>query len=239
VLIRAATPRSLAGAAIARAPVHPDTVARTRAADDDPCHRPPEESDMTSPIPKLLTAASLLALTGVAAATPIDLLSVGPGTQVTVTGPCYCNQLAWFSPIMTLQPGTYDFGTVRDFWTASGGTPDGGPDQDTLFVLFSPMETQGAYPDGEFPPLLDYEFPPIARCAQSDAACAATYNGAYQDFDLTFTLAPGENAIQIALVGNYLYTPPVPEPETEALLVLGLGMLAGAARRARGGRTPA
>ena len=134
---------------------------------------------------------------------------------------------------MLLQPGTYDFGEVRDYWVQSGSTPDGGPDQAALYLLFAPVIVSGTYPD-DFPSLPPYPFPSTALCDQNDDACNATYGNASVNFDLTYTVPPGENAAQIELIGNYVYTPPVPEPWPSGLLIVGLALLAGIATR-RGG----
>jgi PEP-CTERM motif len=39
--------------------------------------------------------------------------------------------------------------------------------------------------------------------------------------DLTFTIPAGANQIQLAWTGPYTYTPPVPEPSTWAMMLLG------------------
>lgn len=87
------------------------------------------------------------------------------------------------------------------------------------------MESTAFSPD-DFPPPPDYVFPTFALCDQQDDACNARYRGAYQDFDLTLRIAPGANAAQIGLIGNYLYTSPLPEPVPLAMLLLGLVPLA-------------
>ncbi len=190
---------------------------------------------MTPKLSKLLVAALLPCVAGLASAngTPIDLFTVagvpGTGGDTTVIGPCYCDEPAWYSPVMLLQPGTYDFGELRDYWVQSGPTPDGGPDQGNLYLLYSPVETSGRYPDDFFaPPFL---FPATALCDQNNAACNALYVGAFVDFDLTYTVQPGQNAAQIVLIGNYRYTAPVPEPLPAAMLLLGLGLITGIAPR--------
>ena len=186
---------------------------------------------MTSRLEKYLFALLLLTLSSLASAQfpGIDILTAtgvpGTGGNATVTGPCYCAQQAFFSPIMLLQPGTYDFGEVRQYWVQSGATPDGGPDQPNLYLLFSPVETSGTYPD-DFPSQPDFTFPSNVLCDQSDTACNARFNDAWVDTDLIFTVSPGENALQIGLVGKYEYTPPVPEPRTCALFFLGLAWIA-------------
>jgi hypothetical protein len=193
---------------------------------------------MTPRIAQVLAAAGLSCLTGWASASipAIDIFDTpgvpGTGGSTTVQAPCYCDQPARFSPVMLLQPGTYDFGDVRQYWVQSGATPDGGPDQANLYLLFDPVELAGSYPD-DFPAEPTYVYPADALCAQDDAACNAAYVGAYKDFDLTFTVAPGQDAVQVGLVGHYLYTPPVPEPLTAAMSVLGLALVAGSASRRR------
>ena len=191
---------------------------------------------MASRIAKYLTAASLFGLTGLASAqvTAIDILTAagvpGTGGYSTVQAPCYCDQTAWFSPVLLLSPGVYDFGKVRDYWVPSGSTPDGGPDQPDLYLLFDPVEASGWYPD-DFSTPVTYVFPSFARCDQTDDACNASYLGAYADTDLIVTVAPGENAVQLGFIGSYLYTPPVPEPFTSGLFVLGLALMAGISRK--------
>ena len=192
---------------------------------------------MTSSIAKYLAAASLCGLAGSASAgtIPIDIFTVAGvpdsgGYTTTVQGPCYCDQTAWISPVVVLAPGTYDFGTLRDFWVQSGYTPDGGPDQPNLYVLFGPVEAVGLYPY-DFPAPVTYAYPSTALCAQTDDACNASYPGTYADTDLIVTVAPGENAVQLAFIGSYLYMSPLPEPLTLAMFVLGLALVAGVSRK--------
>jgi hypothetical protein len=196
---------------------------------------------MARKIVELLLAALLLGLSNLAsaAATPIDIFDTagvpGTGGSTSIVGPCYCEEPAYISPVILLQSGTYDFGEVRDYWVQSGSTPDGGPDQPNLYLLFDPVIASGTYPD-DFSSPPPYTFPSTALCDQDDAACNATYGDAYVDFDLIYTVLPGENAAQVELIGNYVYTSPVPEPFPSGLLIVGLALLAGiATRRGRAG----
>jgi len=196
---------------------------------------------MTSTIAKTLAAALLLGASAWASAstTAVNLFTTpgvpGTGGHATVAGPCYCDQGADFSAVLLLAPGTYDFGKVRDFWVQSGSTPDGGPDQPNLYLLFGPWEAVGTYP-GDLPPPPTGVFPSSSGlCAQDDVACNASFTGVWKDTDLILTVAPGENAVQIGFIGPYVYTPPVPEPSGVAMSVLGLALV-GAASRRRAGR---
>jgi len=149
----------------------------------------------------------------------------GTGGYSTIDGPCYCTQPDYFSPVLQLQPGTYDFGDVRVYWVQSGSTPDGGPDQGNLYLLFGPVEATGYYPDG-VPDQTQYIYPAqYDNCGQDDAACNARYRGAFMDFDLVYTIGPGEDAIQIGLVGNYRYTSPLPEPFPFVMIAMGVALL--------------
>lgn len=187
---------------------------------------------------KLLAAALSCCAAGIAsaAATPVDIFHTagvpGTGGTVTLMGPCYCDQLVDFSQILVLSPGTYDLGTVREYWTAADYTPDGGPDQDILFLMFQPIALTGSMVYG-FPDQPGYLYPTYESCAQTDAACIATYAGAWQDFSLNFTLTPDDNAVQIGMIGNYAYTPPVPEAPASAMLLAGLALLLPAAKAVR------
>ncbi len=191
-------------------------------------------------IGKFLAAVLSCCLTSIASAapTPVNIFRApgvpGTGDTVVLPGPCYCDQLVNFSPILVLAPDTYDLGTVREYWTAANFTPDGGPDQDILFLMFQPIALTGSLVYG-FPDQPGYLYPNYATCAQTDAACIATYAGAWQDFSLNFTLTPGNDAVQIGMVGNYVYLAPaaVPEAPTSALLLAGLALLLPAARAAR------
>jgi len=196
---------------------------------------------MTTRLAGTFAAAALSALTGLAsAATPIDLLTVsgvpGTGGDATVYGPCYCDQASWFSPVMLLGPGTYDFGTVRQYWVLSGTTPDGGPDQGNLWLLFSPVQTSGTWPE-DFPPQTTSEIPDLVACQNGDLGCNDSFDGLSVEDRLVFTLPAGQNAVQIGLIGHYDYTPPlaVPEPVAPAMLLAGLALVAGLARRGRPG----
>jgi hypothetical protein len=194
---------------------------------------------MMSKLARGLIAALLACLTGLAHADSrhIDLLTVagvpGTGGSAILQGPCYCQQAATFSPVMLLAPGTYDFGTVRDFWEPSPGTPDAGPTQPNGYLLFGPLENAGSYPDA-FPAQPTYAFPSsFAQCDQNDAACNASFDDRFVDTELIYTVLPGQNAVQIGLVGDYRYTAPLPEPRSTALCLLALALMAAlAARRA-------
>ncbi len=191
---------------------------------------------MTSRVAKCLTAALFFGLTRAASAgiPAIDIFHAaavpGTGGYSTVMGPCYCDQEALFSPILLLQPGTYDFGEVREYWVQSGYTPDGGPNQPNLYLLFSPVEVSGLYPY-DFPPPASYAYPTFDQCNQDDVACNAKYVEAYADFDLIYTVLPGQNAVQVGLIGKFQYTSPVPEPLPCAALTFGFALLAGIARK--------
>jgi len=197
---------------------------------------------MTSTMTRTLAAAALICASGWASAktAPIDLFKTpgvpGSGGHVTVDGPCYCEQGADFSPVLVLAPGTYDFGKVRDYWVQSGFTPDGGPDQPNLYLLFSPWEVVGTFP-GDLPFLPTYAYPAsFALCAQDDVACNASYTGAFQDTELILTVGFGQNAVEIGFIGPYVYTSPVPESSGVAMSVLGLALVGAACRRRSAGR---
>ncbi len=191
---------------------------------------------MARRIAKFLLAALLLGVSTLASAAPIpiDIFDVagvpGTGSDTTLVGPCYCVEPAHISPVILLQPGTYDFGEVRDYWVQSGATPDGGPDQPNLYLLFDPVVTIGTYP-GDFVGLPPYFVPSFALCAQVDAGCNATYRSAFTDFDLLYTVTSGQNAAQVELIGNYQYTSPLPEPFPSGMLAVGLAILVGSSRR--------
>ena len=199
---------------------------------------------MTSTIARVLAAAlGLFGLMGSASAqvSAIDIFKTagvpGTGGYSSIVGPCYCTEPAFYSPVMLLDPGTYDFGSLRDYWVQSGSTPDGGPDQPNLYLLFAPVEMSGFYPD-DFTTEPPYTFPALALCDQADAACNASYQGASEAFDLIYTVLPGQDAAQLGFFGNYQYIPPVPEPLPLAVFVLGLTWMAGIskARWAHSGR---
>ena len=188
---------------------------------------------MTSTISRVLAAALCLSgLMGSASArvSAIDIFETagvpGTGGYSSITGPCYCTEPAFYSPVMLLAPGTYDFGSLRDYWVQSGSTPDGGPDQPNLYLLFAPVETSGIYPD-DFVTETPYAFPALALCDQDDAACNASYQGASEVFDLIYTVLPGQDAAQLGFFGNYQYISPIPEPLPWAVFVLGLTLMAG------------
>jgi len=190
---------------------------------------------MTSRVAKSLTAVLFFGLRAATAAIPtIDLFQAaavpGTGGYSTVMGPCYCDQQALFSPILLLQPGTYDFGEVREYWVQSGYTPDGGENQPNLYLLFSPVEVSGLYPY-DFPPPASYAYPTLDLCNQDDVACNAKYVEAYADFDLIYTVLPGQNAVQVGLIGKFQYTSPVPAPLPCAALTFGLALVAGISRK--------
>ncbi len=193
---------------------------------------------MTSRIAKTLVAALLLGVSGWASASlpAIDLFKApgipGSGGHQTVMGPCYCDQDSVYTEVIPLAPGTYDFGVARDYWVQSGYTPDGGPDQPNLYLLFSPWEVSGEYPY-DFPPPLSYAYPSSALCAQTDDACNASYDGAYFDTKLVFTIAPGQDGIQVGFVGPFTYISPLPEPLESAMVIVGLALVAGIAKRRR------
>lgn len=192
---------------------------------------------MMSRLARFLIAALLASLSGLACADThhIDIFTVagvpGTGGGAILQGPCYCQQTAYFSPVMLLAPGTYDFGTVRDYWDQSPGTPDAGPTQPNAYLVFGPLEIAGTYPEN-FPAQPTYAFPlSTALCEQDDIACNASFSDRFVDTDLVYTVLPGQNAVQIGLVGHYQYTAPLPEPVPFATFVLGLALMAGIATR--------
>jgi hypothetical protein len=187
---------------------------------------------MTAWLAKTFAAASLAALSSWTSASTIalDLFKLegipGTGGQAYVMGPCYCDQIEIFSPVIPLPPGTYDFGEVRSYWTLARTTPGGGPDQPFVYLLFKPWERAGIYPQ-DFPPLpTEVSLSAFWRCARDDAECNASFTGAFVDTELVFTLEPGQQAIQIGFIGPYSYTSPLPEPVPGAMLVLGLALVA-------------
>ena len=184
---------------------------------------------------RTLAAGLLLVLSGAAmAVTAVDVFTApsvaGTGGSATVSGPCYCEVAALYSPVLLLGPGTYDLGEVRDWWVESGPTPDGGPDQPNLWILFSPISVAGAYPwDFTTPPLA---FPSsFALCDQADTACNASHDGAFVNTTVFLTVGPGQDAAQVSFFGPFAYTPPVPEPRVTILMALGLAWLATVNRR--------
>jgi hypothetical protein len=191
-------------------------------------------------ISQSLVGALLLSLAGLASAqTPVDIYTNGgvPGTggNTVIQGPCYCTQQAFFSPVMLLQPGVYDFGNLRDYWVESNPTPDGGPNQANLYLLFSPIFLTGTYPNG-FPSEPSGAYPANSfLCGQTDGACNAHFQNAYEDLSLVYAIPAGQDAAQIGLVGKYTYTAPVPEPGTYLLVILGLAFIIGTSRTLRRG----
>jgi len=196
---------------------------------------------MTTRLARWLATAVVAGASGMASATatPIDLYTVsgvpGTGGDTGVSGPCYCAQPAYFSPVMLLTPGTYDFGRVRDYWVKADQTPDGGPDQENLYVLFAPVVVTGVWPQ-DYPGFEGYAYPAYVLCEQGDDACNASFTGRFVDLSLVFTLPSGQDAMQVGLVGDFRYTPPVPEPASVALMLLGVVCIATMARRSRHAR---
>ena len=147
-----------------------------------------------------------------------------------MSGLCDCTQSAFVSPVLQLQPGTYDLGHVRDYWVQPGGTPDAGEGQDNLYVLFG---TQVRFGNAANPPdPVYYVYPDYALCGQNDATCNASYANSYQESDLIFQVTADTDELQVTLIGSYVYTPPaVPEPATSLTIALGLLILTGVAKR--------
>lgn len=192
---------------------------------------------MTARFAQFLAAVVFSCLAGLARAgiPAIDIFHApssvpDSGGSFTVMGPCYCDQTMVWSPVIRLQPGTFDFGTVREYWVPSGYTPDGGPDQDNFWLLFAPVMATSDYPY-TYTGLPDYVYPTSARCAQTDDACNAAYTGAYVDFHMIYTIPQGDDAIQIGLIAKWQYTAAVPEPAAPAMLLLGATLVAAVGRR--------
>ena len=197
---------------------------------------------MKSRIAKTLAASLLPCLSaGAMATTSVNIFSApsvpGTGGSATVSGPCYCEVAALYSPVLSLGPGSYDLGQVRNWWVESDPTPDAGPDQPNLWILFGPVAVAGTYPwDFTVPPLA---FPTAgALCDQTDAACNSSHDGAFVDTAIFLTVGPDQDAVQVSFFGPFAYTPPVPEPAADALFVLGLASLAGIRRSRRFARQP-
>lgn len=192
---------------------------------------------MTSTITGALLAALLLGSVGPAKAyAPVNPFTTpgvpGTGYSATIMGPCYCDQTAVFSPVVLLAPGTYDLGTVRNFWVPANFTPDGGPDQPVLWLLFMPWEAVGTW-EYLFPQPPTYSDPITEVCALNDAACNARYDGTFVETRLITTVGPGQDAVELGLIGPFTYAPPspLPEPLPCALFIIGLALTAGASRR--------
>lgn len=191
---------------------------------------------MISKLARLLISTWLLGMGMAASANTIAiniLTATGApqsGGYTTFYGPCYCDEPAFFSPVLLLQPGTYDFGEIREYWVLSGPTPDAGPQQENDWLLFTPVETTGNYPT-DFSTLPNFGTPISAICEQTDDACNAHYAGAWVDIPLLYDVPAGQNAIQIALIEPNDYTPPVPEPFMFEMSALALALFAALARR--------
>ena len=161
----------------------------------------------------------------------IDLTKAGgapnTGGSFDYSGPCYCGQFtAFFSPVYELTSGsTVNFGTV-EFQTVPFGqsTPDGGPNQQNLYVGgYAFANFQGddwtVFGPNSYPPLL----PAIFGCPIDDASCNANALIPIVQ-SLNFTIPAGSSSIQIVWASaseTATYVSPVPEPSTWAMLLIG------------------
>jgi hypothetical protein len=143
----------------------------------------------------------------------IDLNQPGgvPGTggaQFMYPG-CYCDgQMVFYSPVYLANPGDeFYFGTASIFSYLSGLTPDGGPNQEPLYVTGS----VGVSYNAQILPYVNFGYDLI-------------FDPGTRGVVLDFTIPAGSHSIQIEL-SDYAYTPPVPEPSTWAMMILGFAVI--------------
>jgi hypothetical protein len=143
----------------------------------------------------------------------IDLTQPGgvPGTGGTqlIYPSCYCDpQVVFYSPVYLANPGDeFYFGTASIFSYLSGLTPDGGPNQEPLYVTGS----VGVSYNAQILPYVNFGYDPI-------------FDPGTHGVVLDFTIPAGSHSIQIEL-SDYAYTPPIPEPSTWAMMLIGFAVL--------------
>jgi hypothetical protein len=144
------------------------------------------------------------------------------GTQFMYPG-CYCDgQTVFYSPVYLANPGDeFYFGTASIFSYLSGPTPDGGPNQEPVYVTGS----VGVSYNAQILPYVSFGYDPI-------------FDPGTRGVVLDFTIPAGSHSIQIEL-SDYAYTPPVPEPSTWAMMLIGFAAIGLAGYRRNATRKPA
>jgi hypothetical protein len=164
--------------------------------------------------------AILSSTTANAALLQIDIFQPGgpsiPGPDMG-TGPykfqgcSHCDFQFVFSSRYLVNPGdTVDFGSV----TITPGPDDGtnlfGPEHN--FIIGNPAVSYNSGLGG-WPSV----GPELSICFGADLApCQVP-----QTTDLVYVVPDGASSIQVGWLGYYVYTPPVPEPSTWVMMILG------------------
>ncbi|WP_083219109.1 PEP-CTERM sorting domain-containing protein [Bradyrhizobium icense] len=103
------------------------------------------------------------------------------------------------------------------------------------FIIFAPEIINGRYQNYvrrgsvgvqySFPGEFQQPYDVLASCWLWDADCAISDSYPNLTVGLNFLLPPGANGIQVFWSGTYSYAPPVPEPSTWAMLLIGFAGL--------------
>lgn len=140
-------------------------------------------------------------------------------------------QFGYLTPFYSFNPGdVVDFGTIT-IGLAAAGDQYGGlsivPGE--VVAFYSPFQ-QGYIQDPQFYPIgcNTYSNP---NCSSSIASIIAAQPA--QPQNLIYTIPIDGSGVQIAILNMVQYTPPVPEPSTWAMMILGFACLGFLAYRRR------
>lgn len=183
----------------------------------------------------IAAVAALFSMTpsAVAAVIHLDISDLAGFTTYGASG-TNGNGTIFVSPVYHFNPGdSLDFGTAILF----PDPPDARQPCGTLCLgitpTFAPFVLSGGIggfsPADDIGPFNDFlfgTFPGFVQCAPNNGPCPTTNVG------LQFTLGPNEDGIQLVFqAGNLVIAPPVPEPSTWALLLIGFAGIGFAAQR--------
>jgi PEP-CTERM motif-containing protein len=170
----------------------------------------------------ILTSFSIWATRAEANVYDVDLNAPGLLSTSPWNGPCYCYSTQTTSAIFAFQPGdTVNFGYLDLHSFQVGITPDGPLNQPNYYLIGSAQVSYYPLSDPIPSPISINTFYSVVSCAQTDTSCNTAAQNSDVLLDLTYIIPPGASSIQIAWAGPYSYTPPVPEPSTWAMLLLG------------------
>jgi hypothetical protein len=169
----------------------------------------------------------------VAAVIHLDISDLAGFTTYGASGTAG-NGTIFVSPVYHFNPGdSLDFGTATLFPDPPDGRQPCGAMCLGIMPTFTPFVLSGGIggfsPADDIGPFNDFlfgVFPGFVQCAPNNGPCPTT------TVDLQFTLGPTEDGIQLVFqAGNLVIAPPVPEPSTWALLLIGFAGIGFAVHR--------
>jgi len=178
----------------------------------------------------IFSILALLVFSPGANASVYDINLSNVWTTGQLTGPCYCEQVTGYvSPIYTFHAGdTANFGSITTFPIQAYEGPDfaccyTGPPLPDVYVTFGVNEDLNPLLFPLAPYSYSVPFPNGITYCDPGIACAPP-----QTIDLVYSF-DSTTQFQIEFA-NATYTPPVPEPATWAMVLIGFALIGFASR---------